>query len=78
MLTNFRYQQSDAVLKVALKANERIVAIENIRQDRDKIQEHIALLVEEKTHLENQKKVLPLDLQVLEKIHLYILIFRNN
>ena len=73
MLTNFRYQQSDAVLKVALKANERIVAIENIRQDRDKIQEHIALLVEEKTHLENQKKVLPLDLQVLENssIHTY-------
>jgi hypothetical protein len=52
------------VLKVALRANDRIIAVENIRQARDKIQEHIALLVEEKTHLESQKKQLPLDLQV--------------
>ena len=59
-------RQANITLKVATKAHERITDIENIRQNKDKIQEQLTLLVEEKDQLESQKKQLSPELTVCE------------
>lgn len=50
---------SGIVLKVSPHLFKRIEAIENMRQARDKIREHIQILESEKAHLELQKRQLP-------------------